>query len=465
MERPDICMMNMANPDALFRRDVHERLDQLFALLRFRSVSADPACRASSRACAQWLCRHLARMGWEGRLLETGSLPVVFGLRRGKAGKPVVLFYGHYDVQPADPLKEWRGNPFEPRLRGGRIWARGASDNKGQMFAFLKAAETMARLGELGATVKIVLDGEEESGSVGLFRHLRKWKAMLASDVLMVNDVDMAPSGAPAVIMGLRGVIFLNVSLVGSRYDLHSGIHGGVAPNPAQGIGELLASLHDSCGRIAVDGFCEGVRKPSAVERRLAARSWGGARCYIKETGVATVGGEKGVEPWVRSGFMPTIEANGMISGYVGEGSKTIIPAEASLKLSARLVPGQDPNRCLRLIETHLRRKTPEGLKFRVDFKQAPGGAMKLDIGSPLARKAAAVLKEVTGRAPVFNWHGASIPVVGALAETAGAEPLLCGFGLAQDRVHAPNESFSLAQLRWGYCFAVSMLRYFSDSE
>jgi len=428
-------------------------------LLAFPSVSADPAHDADCRACAQWLAGLLERDGLAARLVETDRKPLVFAERRGAPDKPVVLFYGHYDVQPADPLEAWTVPPFAPEVRDGRMWGRGACDNKGQLFYALKAIETLIRRDELPVTIKILLEGEEESGSAGIMSALPRLRDLLRADVLLVTDLHMAPTGAPAIVMGLRGIIFLSLALGGPDRDLHSGTHGGVAPNPALEMARLLASLHDAGGRVAVRGFHDGVMPPSDREKALAAEGAPTAEAYRASAGVPPAGGEKGVPAAERAGFRPCLDANGIHSGYGGAGVKTIIPARAEAKLSARLVPGQDPRRCLDAISAHLRARAPEGLRLDI-VAHGPGApGFRLDLDSPAAEAARGVLEAVSGRRPVFLWEGASIPVVAALAEAAGAAPLLSGFGAEEDRVHAPDESFALDRFRLGYLYVANLLR------
>lgn len=437
----------------------HERyVEEWKTLLRFASISADPAYDDDCLECAQWLSRHLEHMGLDATLLETGRKPVVFAEHRGRVDKPTVLFYGHYDVQPVDPLDAWRTPPFEPTERNGRIYARGAEDNKGQFFYVLKAIETLVHQTSLDANVKVLLEGEEESGSQGISSRLGSWRELVQADILMVCDTGMVRTGAPTIIMGLRGVIFLAMQLTGPHNDLHSGVHGGTAPNVANAMARLIASLHAPDGAIAVKGYCDGVTPPSDAERALAnAVPWDDA-LYRKQTGVPAVAGEAGFSPQERVGFRPTIDVNGMHSGYGGAGGKTIIPARAMAKLSSRLVAGQDPQRCLEMLREHLRARSPAGLELAFPEEGVAGPGFRLDPGSPLAAKAKRVLDQLTDKETVFLWEGASIPIVAELARVSGGEPLLAGFGQEEDRIHAPNESFPVEQFKLGYLYAGLLL-------
>lgn len=440
--------------DKRFEAGKERYVDEWKALLRFPSVSTEPGHDEDCRACAGWLVRHLSRMGFESRLIETPSKPLVFAKREGAAGKPVVLFYGHYDVQPVDPVREWLSPPFEPALRDGRLYARGAADNKGQVMYVLKAMEAMVRDHVPLPTLKVILEGEEESGSTGITGVLRSIQDEIAADILMVCDSCMVSPGVPTITMGLRGLVHLTVSLGGPRHDLHSGTHGGRAPNPAQGMAHLVASLHKSDGSVAVEGFYDGVVVPGREEREAAKRIPFDPVSYEKATGVPPVGGEQGFSSVERTGFRPCLEVNGIHSGYAGPGVKTIIPAAAVAKLSARLVPGQDPERCLAAIITHLGRHTPAGLKMEIEESGVSGGAFSLGVDSGATARARQVLRQLFGVEPVLTWEGASVPVVPLLGRFAGAEPLLVGFSTEDDNTHAVNESFSLSQFKQGFMYA-----------
>jgi acetylornithine deacetylase/succinyl-diaminopimelate desuccinylase-like protein len=441
-----------------FERERDRYLAEWKDLLRFPSISTDPARVPDCLRCADWLVTHVARMGCDARLLPTAAKPVVYAERKGDPSRPAVLFYGHYDVQPVDPLDEWLSPPFEPTLRDGRVYARGAEDNKGQLFYVLKAIEALVRRGQPLPTLKIVIEGEEESGSRGITEALPGWRDRLKADVLMVTDTGQVPSRAPTIVMGLRGMLHLTVVLRGARHDLHSGVHGGRAPNAAQGMTRLLASLDNPDGSVAVRGFYDGVAPPSPRERALAAASASSAADYEAMTGVQPLAGEQDFAPEERVGFRPCLDVNGLRAGYDGAGTKTIIPARALAKLTARLVPAQDPDACLRAIVAHLERHTPAGLRLEIPEKGVGGPGFRLNPDSALIAKAQKVLDTLGEQKTVFLWEGASVPVVTALSQVSGAEPLLVGFGREEDCVHAPNESFSIEQFRLGYLYAASML-------
>ena len=450
--------MDRATLERFFVANRDRFVSEWSALLRFPSISTDPARGEDCTRCARWLADHLAGLGFAARLLPTASKPVLFAERKGAPGRPVVLFYGHYDVQPVDPLDAWMTPPFEPALRGDRLYARGAADNKGQHFYVLKAMEALIAAGAPLPTIKVIIEGEEECGSGGIAAALPSWRDFVRADVLMVTDVGAGPGGAPAIIMGLRGIVTLTVTLSGPLRDLHSGTHGGVAPNPATAMARLVASLHHPDGRIAVKDFGEGLREPTPEERRLANAAPLDAGLYRELTGVPPVAGEPGFTPAERLGFRPAIDINGIHAGYGGPGSKTIIPAVATAKISARLASAQDPARCLDAIVRHLRAHAPEGLRLEVTEQGNYGPPLRLDPASARVALARSALAEVSGEEPAFLWEGASIPILSRLAEVSGAEPILAGMSREEDNIHAPNESFSLSQFEQGFLYAGLLL-------
>lgn len=442
----------------LFDENRARYVEEWSELIAFPSISADPDHHEDCLACAEWLVEHLQGIGFDSRLLDTATKPVVFAERTGTEGRPAVIFYGHYDVQPVDPLDQWTSPPFELTPRDGRLYARGAEDNKGQLFYALKAIETLVRNDSLELTVKVILEGEEECAGSSLSESLPGWRDMLRADVLMVTDTGTVRSGAPTIIMGLRGIVHLTAKLTGASRDLHSGVHGGVAPNPANAMARLVASLHNPDGSIAVDGFYESLLPPSERERELAAVPPFDADLYRTQTGVEPCAGEKGFSPAERIGFRPSLDANGIVAGYGGAGSKTIIPAAAIAKLTARIVPDQDPHACLDAIMAHLHKHAPDGLRLEITEQGVGGAGLRLDPQSPIVARATEVLDRLTDLKTAFLWEGASIPVIPELVEATGAEPLLVGFGREEDRVHAVDESFSIEQFRLGYLYVAGLL-------
>ena len=439
---------------------------EYFELVKIPSVSADPNHLRDSVQCATWLKKRLQRIGAEAELLlppklgqgAAGELPVpvLFAELKGGEGAPTILVYGHYDVQPAEPLAAWKTPPFEPTVVGDRVYGRGTQDDKGQSYAFLLGLLSQRRGAGTGPTIKIVYDGQEESGSTNLITLLEDaaFRKRLSADVMVVCDTSAAAELRPAIVAGLRGVSHFTVKLSAANRDLHSGEYGGIAPNAARGLCELLATLHNPDGAIAVAGFRDGIEQPSHEELRLAEVAMPSELDYEKDIGCEPCGGQLGRTLAQRNCFEPTIEVNGMWSGHTGAGAKTIIPCEAYAKLSMRLVPGQSPRGAFAAVRQHLLDRCPKAMRVELlDFNPGTPG-FRLPLASPVFRLAEELLKEMDERGPVFVWDGASIPVVSLLREASGAAPLLVGWGQTEDRIHSPNESYSLRQFRlakaWG---------------
>jgi acetylornithine deacetylase/succinyl-diaminopimelate desuccinylase-like protein len=434
--------------------------DEYFELLRFPTVGADPTHLRDCVQCAMWLKAWLGKLGFTGELItEGGNPPFLLAERPGAEGAPVVMLYGHYDVQPPDPLDEWETPPFEPVVRDGRVYARGAQDDKGQFFAFLCGIrDYLSSAGDAAPTLKILLDGQEESGSPVLDKLAPSLRARLRADVLAVCDTSAAKGLRPAIVAGLRGVSHFTVRLEGANRDLHSGEYGGTAPNAAQAMCELLASLHDANGAIAVRGFDAGFEPPTEDERAAAESAAVSPEEFERDVGVPPVGGEKGLTLTERNSFRPTIEVNGVHSGYGGPGSKTVIPCHALAKISMRLVPGMNPQNALAAIERHMKAHLPPGMKLFIEEVTGEAAGFRLPLASPLFRLASHVLAELDPRGAVYQWVGASIPVVSTLKHLSGAAPLLVGFGQCEDRIHSPNESFGFAQFALCRAWAAKLL-------
>lgn len=425
---------------------------EYFELLRFETVGGDPAKLRDCVDCASWLRRWLGKLGFEGEMLypeakgSTMPPPILFAERKGDEGAPTILVYGHYDVQPADPISEWKTPPFEPTVVDGRVYCRGSQDDKGQSFAFLCGVRDYLGSASVKPTLKIVLEGQEESGSAALEEMAPSLRRKLAADVLLVCDTSAAANMRPAIIAGLRGVSHFTVRLTGTNRDLHSGEYGGIAPNAAQAMAELVSSLHLRDGSIAVAGFRDGIVPPEHDELKAAEASAPTKEELEADIGCDPVGGQLGRTIVQRNSFDPTIEVNGIHSGYGGPGAKTVIPCEAIAKISMRLVPGQAPRAAFEAVRTHLEANVPRGMKLSVEDYNPGAGGFRLPLSSPLFRLAEHVLSEMDSRGPVFVWDGASIPVVSAIREASGAAPLIVGWGQPEDRIHSPNESYSFAQ-------------------
>jgi len=453
--------MNGETGDWLNSNDLRD----YFELLRFPTVGADPNHLRDCVNCATWLKKWLKGIGASAELLTAGfNPPVVFGELKGEEGSTTVLLYGHYDVQPADPLDQWKTPPFEPTVKDDRIYCRGAQDDKGQFFAFLCGIrELISSTSTRNFNLKFVLDSQEESGSIGLFKLLEDpvFRKKLRADVLLVSDTPCAPDLRPTIIAGMRGVNHFTVTLTAANRDLHSGEYGGIAPNAAQGMAELMASLHNADGSIAVAGFRDGIEPPSHEELEAAEAGMATEVMYEKDIGTEASGGQLGKSIVQRNCFEPTIEVNGIHSGYGGPGSKTVIPCQSIAKLSTRLVPGQSPKATYEAIKRHLKDHCPRGMNVELSELTGDAPGFRLPLASPLFRLAEDVLKEIDPRGAVFQWDGASIPVVSALREASGAAPLLVGWGQPEDCIHSPNESYSIRQFQTAKTWAKKILSAF----
>ncbi|WP_234553947.1 dipeptidase [Thermus caliditerrae] len=428
-------------------------LEPLLEFLSIPSVSTDPAHKEDVRKAALWLEAKLQALGFRTELHETPLHPILYAERLLDENAPTVLVYGHYDVQPPDPLELWESPPFSPTLRDGRVYARGASDDKGQLWAHVAALEGLSAR----VNVKFLVEGEEEIGSPSLLPFVRANREKLRADVVLISDGAMFAPLTPTLTYGLRGLAYLEVRLQGAKRDLHSGAFGGVAPNPIQALGWLLAKLKDEgTGRVLIPGFYDRVRPVAEEERRL----WPPLdEAVLKaELGVEVLPGEEGYTPLERLWARPTLDPNGIWGGYQGEGSKTVIPAEAGMKLSMRLVPDQDPEEVAALAEAYLREVCPPGYTLEV-LRLHGGKPVLTDPHSPPMRLMAKALEEVWGRPPVYAREGGTIPVVAELQETLGAPVVLLGLGLPDDNLHAPNEKLDLVNLEKG----IAVIRRFYE--
>jgi acetylornithine deacetylase/succinyl-diaminopimelate desuccinylase-like protein len=430
---------------------VTPQLEDLFSFLRFASVSTDSRHAGDVRACAEWLRDKLSGMGLIASMHDTPGHPVVLAKNAHQEGRRTVLIYGHYDVQPVDPLELWTSDPFEPVLRDGKIYARGATDNKGQMMAHVLGVEqTLREEGDLPVNLIFLFEGEEEVGGPNLPEFLRQHREELHCDVIAISDTGMVAPGVPTMGYGLRGIACCEVVLRGPKRDLHSGIFGGAVSNPATEIARLVASLHDEHGRVAVEGFYDGVKPLEAWEREMWASVPGVSDAdFLKVTGSPSLFGEQGYSSAERVWARPTAEVNGIGGGYQGEGSKTVLPAEAFVKLSFRLVPDQDPVDILRKVTDHLERHCPPGVQIEV----RPGHDGKpyfVDPHSKFANAAMEALRSSFGAEPVLIREGGSIPIVQNFRDILGVDTLLLGLALADAQIHAPNENFTVENFEAG---------------
>ncbi len=426
-------------------------LDQLLDFLRIPSVSTLPEHKADMQRTAEWLIADMKRAGFENvQIFPTAGHPIVYGdwLNAGEDA-PTVLVYGHYDVQPVDPIDLWHSDPFEPDIRDGEIYARGASDDKGQAFIHIKAVESaLAANGSLPVNVKVLLEGEEEIGSPNLESFVVEHKDLLAADYGLVSDGRIISAEQPSIVYGLRGLTYMEVRLRGPKRDLHSGAYGGSVHNPAQALAEIIAALHDEDGRVTIPGFYENVRELTEQERAALSEVPGGLPLWQKETGLTYPWGEPDYSILERVSARPTCEVNGIWGGFQGEGGKTVIPAEAGAKISMRLVADQDPERVAQLFADYVRELAPEGMQVEV-VKHSTGWWALTPLESPAMQAAAAAYAGTWGVEPVFTREGGSIPIVATFQKELGAPVVLMGFGL-DDSIHSPNEHFRVRNFNRG---------------
>ena len=426
-------------------------LEQLFEFLRFPSISTDSCHVEDVQSCAEWLVSKATGLGLTAELHETPGHPVVVAKNKHQAGRRTVLIYGHYDVQPVDPLELWSSDPFKPEIRDGRIWARGATDNKGQMFAHLLGAGKMiAEKGDLPVNLIFLFEGEEEIGSPNLATFLTENKEMLACDVIAVSDTGMVAPGVPTMGYGLRGIGCCEVIVRGPDKDLHSGLFGGAVANPATAVAQLVSSLHDAEGKILIEGFYDDVRPLEDWEREMWAKVPGvGDEDFMDVTGSPSLYGEVGYSAAERTWARPTAEVNGMGGGYQGEGSKTVIPAEAMAKFSFRLVPDQEPGDIMKKVQAHFEKNCPDGVKLEV-ISGHDGRPYHVDPHGKFGKAAQEALKTAFDRDPVLIREGGSIPIIEDLREILGADTLLLGLALADAQIHSPNENFPVENFEAG---------------
>jgi acetylornithine deacetylase/succinyl-diaminopimelate desuccinylase-like protein len=417
--------------------------DELFDLLRIPSVSARSEHAGDVRRTAEWVRDSLARIGLEASIHNTPGHPIVLGEWRKAKGAPTVLVYGHYDVQPAEPLELWESPPFEPTIRDGRIYARGSVDDKGQLFLHVKALEAhLAVRGALPVNVIVLAEGEEEVGSANLEKFIADNAARLKADAVVISDSSMFGPGQPSILSSLRGLAYFEINVVGPSVDLHSGSYGGAVVNPATTLARIIATFHDADHHVVIPGFYDAVRDWDADARRAIRELPFDEAGFQHETGAPALGGEAGYSTLERIWTRPTCEINGMLSGYTGEGAKTVLPSKAMAKVSCRLVPDQTPEEIERLIDAHLQRVAPKGVTVTVSHLHG-GRPWRAELDGPLFDAARRALSAAFGRDPVIVGEGGSIPVVGDFQRILGTPVLLMGFGLPGENAHAPNEWIS----------------------
>ena len=419
-------------------------LDELFELLRFPSVSADPKYKDDVVNTANYVADKLKEAGADQvEVCATAGYPIVYGEKIFDTQLPTVLIYGHYDVQPADPIELWETPPFEPTVRDGKIYARGAADDKGQFYMHVKAFEYMIQNNELACNVKFMIEGEEEVGSANLGIFVAENKERLKADVIVISDTSMISLEQPSLETGLRGLSYVEVEVTGPNRDLHSGVYGGAVANPATILSKLIASLHDENNHIAIPGFYDDVLELSADERKQLNEAPFDIEEFKTDLGVQELWGEEGYSTIERTGIRPTLEVNGIWGGYIGEGAKTVLPSKAFAKISMRLVPNQNSERITELFKTHFEKIAPNNVKVTV--KPHHGGEPVVTPTDSIAYKAAEkALEETFNKKPIPTRGGGSIPIVALFEKELGIKTVLLGFGLDSDNLHSPNEKYGI---------------------
>ncbi|MGP8174243.1 MAG: dipeptidase [Terracidiphilus sp.] len=443
----------MSSPAVAYARQNHPRfLNELKDLLRIPSVSTLPEHKGDCRHAAEVLAAELARIGMDhARLIETAGHPLVYVDWLHAAGCPIALFYGHYDVQPTDPLEDWLTPPFEPTERDGNLYARGSADDKGQVWAQVKALESLlAANGKLPLNVRVLLEGEEEVGGEGIARFVASKPAELKADFALVSDTELFAPGLPTLCVGLRGMIYTELEVRGAKTDLHSGMYGGAAPNPFVSLAQILAKLKDENGRILIPGFYDDIIAPSPEELATwRSLPFDEEQYRISEVGARQLVGEAGYSVLERTWARPTLDVHGIPGGFTGAGAKTVIPAKALAKVSMRLVPGMTPAKAFELYKTYVEKIAPASVDVEVRLISA-GDPCLIPVDNPYVRAATRALKEVWGKETVFIRSGGSIPIVGDFDRHLGMPSVMMGFGLPDDNIHAPNEKFHLKNFYLG---------------
>jgi acetylornithine deacetylase/succinyl-diaminopimelate desuccinylase-like protein len=454
--------MTADSQDVLGRieREKVRYLEELKQYLRIPSVSTDPDHKKDVIRCSEFVAERLSAAGLQAEKINVGGNPLVYAEWSGAPGKPTILFYGHYDVQPADPLDEWDSPPFEPTVKGDLLIARGATDDKGQSYTHIKAVEAiLEERGELPVNVKFILEGEEEVGGESIEKFVREDAGKrLACDAVVVSDTSMFAPGQPSLLYGLKGLAYMEIKVSGPNRDLHSGSFGGAVTNPGNALCQIIARLQDSTtGRILIPGFYDEVLALADWEREEFAQLPFDEGEYKADLGVSDLFGEEGYSTLERTWARPTLDVNGLTCGYQGEGAKTVLPAKASAKVSMRLVPNQDPEKIAELFVDYARTLVPKGVEVEVTSVHGAQPVL-IDIQGPIAEAAMAAQEDIFGARPVRVREGGSIPIVASFSEVLGVPTLLMGFGLPDDRLHAPNEKFNISNFYGGIRAIVRLL-------
>ena len=440
-------------------------LDELLELLRIPSVSADSKYKGDVARCAEAVKEHMLKAGCDkAEVCPTAGHPIVYGEKIVDPKLPTVLVYGHYDVQPADPLNLWHSGPFEPVIKDGKIYARGACDDKGQMFMHIKALETMVKTDSMPCNIKVMIEGEEEVGSVNLGKFLDDNKERLKADIVLVSDTSMISMDSPSIESGLRGLAYMEVEVTGPNRDLHSGVYGGAVANPATILCKMIASLHDENNHITIPGFYDKVQELSAAERKAINDAPFSLDEYKKDLAVNEVWGEKGYTTLERTGIRPTLEVNGIWGGYTGEGAKTVLPSKANAKISMRLVPNQVSDEITELFKKHFESIAPDYVTVKVTAHHG-GEPVVTPTDSPAYMAAAKAIKTTFGKEPIPTRGGGSIPIIALFERTLGLKTVLLGFGLDNDNIHSPNEKYDVFNYYKGIETIPYFHKYFAETK
>ncbi len=438
-------------------------LDELLALLRIPSVSADSRFNTDTQRCAEEVKQRLIEAGADNvEVCPTAGHPIVYGEKIIDPSLPTVLVYGHYDVQPADPLELWHSGPFEPVIKDGNIYARGSADDKGQFYMHVKAFETMNKTNSIPCNIKFMIEGEEEVGSSNLGIFLKENKERLKADVVLISDTSMISLDEPSIDTGLRGLSYMEVEVTGPNRDLHSGVYGGAVANPATILAKMIASLHDENNHITIPGFYDRVQELTTEERTALNAAPFSEEEYKKDLGINDVWGEKGYTTIERTGIRPTLEVNGMWSGYTGEGAKTVLPSKAFAKISMRLVPDQDWHEISDLFTKHFEAIAPKSVTVKVN-KHHGGSAYVTPTDSVAFKAAQQAINATFGKEPIPVRGGGSIPIVALFESVLGLKTVLMGFGLDSDNLHSPNEKYGLANYYKGIETIPYFHKYFAE--
>ena len=440
-------------------------LSELLDLLRIPSISAKTEHRPAMQQCAEAVRLRLTEAGAEiAEIYYTEGHPIVYGAKIIDPAKPTVLVYGHYDVQPVEPLDLWHSGPFEPVIRDGRIYARGSADDKGQFYMHLKALETMVNTNTLSTNIKFIIEGEEEIGSPNLAKFVSGHRELLKADVILISDTSMLGLETPSLDIGLRGLSYIQVEVTGPNRDLHSGVYGGAVANPVTMLAKMIAGCHDENNHIVIPGFYEDVLTVSEEERKLMAAAPFDEEAYKKDLGVRSLWGEKGYTTIERTGIRPTLELNGIWGGYTGEGAKTVLPSKAYAKISARLVPNQSSKKITEKLLDYFQGAAPPGVTVKAEEHHG-GEPYMTPIDSKAYRAAAKAIEATFGKKPIPVRGGGSIPICALFEKELGIKIVFMGFGLDSDNLHSPNEKFDLANFFKGIETIPYFFKYFAENE